>query len=70
MASQRQSTRIANFGATEDTEENGSTPAPDVTHSRCDVVELVISDQRPAETQFRENDFLDTEPSGDDEYQD
>ena len=51
-----------------DTKGEDGTAAPKPIHARCDVVELVISDQRPAETQFHENDFLDSEPEDDDEY--
>jgi hypothetical protein len=39
-------------------------------HGRCSVVAISMSDQRPAETQLTEKDFLDDEPSDDDDYRD
>jgi hypothetical protein len=73
-ASQRQSTRIAEsrlkeLGRSENSDESDAS-TPKTVQARCDVVDLVISDQRPAETQYRENDFLDSEPSDDEEYRD
>ncbi|KAJ9604521.1 hypothetical protein H2200_010634 [Cladophialophora chaetospira] len=69
----RQSTRIAEGRFKEvsssETSDESDGSAKGVRAS-CDVVELVISDQRPAETQYHEKDFLDTEPSDDDEYMD
>ncbi|OQV08793.1 hypothetical protein CLAIMM_13015 [Cladophialophora immunda] len=71
-ASQRQSSRIANGHlkklSLSDTTDESDTPAPSAIQGRCDVVNLVISDQRPAETQYHENDFLDSEPSDDGEW--
>ncbi|OAP57821.1 hypothetical protein AYL99_08559 [Fonsecaea erecta] len=71
-ASQRQSSRIANGHLKKlslgDTTEDSDAPALDAIQGRCDVVNLVISDQRPAETQYHENDFLDSEPSDDPEW--
>ena len=32
---------------------------------RCNIVNLVVSDQRPAQEQYHENDFMDDEPSDD-----
>ncbi|EXJ65779.1 uncharacterized protein A1O5_11020 [Cladophialophora psammophila CBS 110553] len=71
-ASQRQSTRIANghlkkLSLGDNTDESDA-PAPKSFQGRCDVVNLVISDQRPAETQYHENDFLDSEPGDDGEW--
>jgi hypothetical protein len=34
----------------------------------CDEVFIRIDNQRPSETQFNENDFLDSEASGDDDW--
>ncbi|MCJ1387242.1 hypothetical protein MMC18_000082 [Xylographa bjoerkii] len=34
----------------------------------CDVVDIRIDNLRPAENQFSENDFLDEEPSGDEDW--
>ncbi|ETI24098.1 hypothetical protein G647_03467 [Cladophialophora carrionii CBS 160.54] len=72
--SQRQSTRIANgrlkeLSMSENSDESDASTQK-TGQARCDVVDLVISDQRPAETQYRENDFLDSEPSDDEEYRD
>ncbi|KPI36719.1 uncharacterized protein AB675_9981 [Cyphellophora attinorum] len=39
-------------------------------HGRCSVVAISMSDQRPAETQLTEKDFLDDEPSDDEDYRD
>lgn len=36
--------------------------------SLCDIVDIRIDNQRPRETQFREEDFLDAEASGDDDW--
>ncbi|KIX99229.1 uncharacterized protein Z520_04805 [Fonsecaea multimorphosa CBS 102226] len=70
--SQRQSSRIANGHlkklSLSDTTDESDAPAANAIHGRCDVVNLVISDQRPAETQYHENDFLDSEPSDDGEW--
>ncbi len=35
---------------------------------KCSTVTLVLSDQRPAQEQYHENDFLDSERSGDEEW--
>ena len=35
---------------------------------RCDSVVLILSDQRPAQEQYHERDFLDSERSGDEEW--
>ncbi|KIV87072.1 hypothetical protein PV11_02643 [Exophiala sideris] len=69
QSSQRQSTRIASKGQStaENTDDSDTGPAVAV-QGRCDVVNLVISDQRPAQDQFREDDFLDDEPSDDEEW--
>ncbi|KAJ5104145.1 hypothetical protein N7532_004674 [Penicillium argentinense] len=37
-------------------------------HGMCDEVLIRIDNQRPSETQFNENDFLDSEASGDDDW--
>jgi len=37
-------------------------------HGRCHTVIFELSDQRPAQEQFREADFLDSEPEGDEEW--
>ncbi len=72
LKSQRQSTRIAEGLLKDRSLSENSDESDDATqknaYARCDVVKLVISDQRPAETQFRENDFLDSEPDDDGEY--
>ena len=43
---------------------------PQPRHGRCGVVTLVLSNQRPAQEQFTAGDFLDDEPSGDEDYRD
>ena len=73
-ALQRQSLRLAGIVVqkvigSDDNYESDGPPTQPVRRS-CDVVDLVISDQRPAETQFHENDFLDSEPDDDEEYRD
>ncbi|KAI1614822.1 hypothetical protein EDD37DRAFT_630654 [Exophiala viscosa] len=69
QSSQRQSSRLATKGQStaENTDDSDAGPAV-VVQGRCDVVNLVISDQRPAQDQFREDDFLDDEPSDDEEW--
>ena len=37
-------------------------------HGMCDVVDIRIDNLRPAENQFSEKDFLDEEPSGDEDW--
>lgn len=70
-ASQRQSSRIAEslkrMSTGDDTGDSDATSSLAI-HGRCDVVNLQISDQRPAQDQFREDDFLDDEPSDDEEW--
>lgn len=71
-ASQRQSTRIANSHLKKlslgDYIEDSDAITPRALQARCDIVNLVISDQRPSQEQFHENDFLDEEPSDDGEW--
>ncbi|KIW99421.1 uncharacterized protein Z518_11409 [Rhinocladiella mackenziei CBS 650.93] len=70
--SQRQSTRIANSHLKKlslgDVTDESEVPMPKTTQARCDVVNLVISDQRPSQEQFHEDDFLDDEPSDDGDW--
>jgi len=76
--SQRQSTRIANHNLrrltisaddSDSASHSSSSLPPAVTRQgRCDVVNLVISDQRPSQEQYHEDDFLDDEPSDDEEW--
>ncbi|KAK5951176.1 hypothetical protein OHC33_007929 [Knufia fluminis] len=48
---------------------NNQTPEPQTEgRGRCHTVIFEISDQRPAQEQFREADFLDSEPEGDEEW--
>lgn len=70
--SYRHSSRIANshlktMGSEIHAGENGTTTPP-MVQPRCEVVNLVISDQRPSQDQFHEEDFLDDEPSDDEEW--
>lgn len=73
----RKSVRIAQrkLSETEDTDTSpGSnrTPTesspPAYIQGMCDVVQVRIDNQRPSETQFNENDFLDSEQSGDEDW--
>ena len=41
---------------------------PDFRQGRCDVVEVLIDNLRPMEEQLKEKDFLDTEISGDESW--
>jgi hypothetical protein len=72
-SSQRQSTRIAHSHSQKLTHGSLQDKVDLLTHGmvvqgRCDVVNLVISDQRPAQDQFNERDFLDDEPEDDGEW--
>ena len=64
-----------------DADSSGSSPTTLPTHGmygnggdtifrqgRCSIVTLVLSDQRPAQDQYHEQDFLDSERSGDEEW--
>lgn len=69
--SQRQSSRIAESLKRQSTgDDTGDSDAgfAIAVQGRCDVVNLQISDQRPAQDQFHEDDFLDDEPSDDEEW--
>lgn len=63
---QRQSTRIKSFS--QDTTDDSDAVTLATRQARCSLVDLVISDQRPTRDQFREDDFLDDEPTDDDEW--
>ncbi|KEF54710.1 uncharacterized protein A1O9_09152 [Exophiala aquamarina CBS 119918] len=69
---QRQSTRIARVhsekSSSRDTTDDSDSATSSVRHARCSIVNLVISDQRPTQDQFHEEDFLDDEPTDDDEW--
>lgn len=74
----RKSERIANrkVSETEDNEDSpksAGTPNEDpdrplFVQGMCDVVQVRIDNQRPSDTQFNENDFLDDELSGDEDW--
>jgi hypothetical protein len=72
--SKRHSSRLAESKAPEARENTESTPialsqsGEHEVHGMCDVVSIRIDNQRPSETQFNENDFLDDEPSGDSDW--
>lgn len=60
----------------EDEENDGDMNGnPEESHSTtyvqgmCEIVSLTISNQRPAESQFSEGDFLDSEQSGDEDWE-
>lgn len=40
----------------------------DVKQGRCNIVDITIDNMRPAENRFTEQDFMDSEHSGDEEY--
>ncbi|KAK5058565.1 hypothetical protein LTR84_010828 [Exophiala bonariae] len=71
-AVQRQSTRLARSNANKsssgDTTDDSDATTSVSRHARCCLVDLVISDQRPTRDQFHEDDFLDDEPTDDDEW--
>jgi hypothetical protein len=49
--------------------DNDKAEGDDVLYQRrCDIVTLLLSDQRPAMEQYHEADFLDSERSGDEEW--
>lgn len=70
----RQSSRISRSSRPADR----NTPSEDITmkdalvrrQGLCDLVEFRVDDQRPAESQYAEADFLDDEMSGDEDYRD
>ncbi|KAL4907433.1 hypothetical protein BDW74DRAFT_149151 [Aspergillus multicolor] len=78
--SKRKSARIASLRHSDDEESQSSLPRghqmnendsdhdPSITQGMCDVVEIRIDNQRPRETQFNEQDFLDDELSGDEDW--
>ncbi|KXG54209.1 uncharacterized protein PGRI_073530 [Penicillium griseofulvum] len=74
-SSKRQSTRLAHqkFNEIDDAASGSSlfgTPQPESgkIQGMCDVVNIRIDNQRPTELQFNENDFLDDELSGDEDW--
>ncbi|OQE42093.1 hypothetical protein PENCOP_c004G06430 [Penicillium coprophilum] len=74
-SSKRQSTRLAHqkFNENDDAASGPSsvgTPQPRAgkIQGMCDIVNIRIDNQRPTELQFNENDFLDDELSGDEDW--
>lgn len=69
---QRQSSRLAlahsDKSSSRDTTDDSDYATSSLRHARCSVVNLVISDQRPTQDQFHEEDFLDDEPTDDEEW--
>lgn len=65
--SKRQSVRLAQH---KDASSLSSSPSSneDIHQGTCDVVNIRIDNQRPAMWQFDENDFLDIEPSDDEDW--
>lgn len=49
-------------------EQNEPPSQPEFIQGMCDIVNIRIDNQRPTETQFNENDFLDDEQSGDEDW--
>lgn len=66
--SQRIATSLLNKASSTEASDSDSAAQGGSKHARCDFVNLIISDQRPAQDQYREDDFLDDEPSGDEEW--
>ncbi|CAG7954874.1 unnamed protein product [Penicillium salamii] len=73
-SAKRQSTRLAQQSSVEASEiassqfrENSPLDAGDI-QGMCDVVNIRIDNQRPTEMQYNENDFLDDELSGDEDW--
>lgn len=69
----RHSSRLAQQKFPESTEADprladSSQPDDEPIQGMCDVVEIRIDNQRPAEMQYHENDFLDEEPSDDSDW--
>ncbi|KAJ5623937.1 hypothetical protein N7510_000246 [Penicillium lagena] len=69
--SKRQSSRLAQrkFSEAEDSAESeGEESKMGNIQGMCDIVTIRIDNQRPTDTQFNEDDFLDTERSGDEDW--
>ncbi|QIX02416.1 hypothetical protein AMS68_007933 [Peltaster fructicola] len=73
-SSRRRSQRVAstsvNIPIEVDSSDGDAGPSEDQSfvQGRCDVVDIRIDNQRPRENQFTEQDFLDTEASGDEDW--
>ena len=69
LSAKRQSLRLSHRKGNEPLEKpDDSTSSITSMKGMCDVVSIRIDNQRPTETQFNENDFLDDELSGDEEW--
>lgn len=72
--SKRQSSRIAQRIISEAEDELSALADSDIDRHQlpvqrmCDIVSVRIDNQRPSDTQFNENDFLDDELSGDEDW--
>ncbi|KAL9097937.1 MAG: hypothetical protein Q9165_000263 [Trypethelium subeluteriae] len=66
----RQSQRIAQTDSQSDQEqsEQGEKSKDDFIQGMCQVVDILIDNQRPMEEQFNEGHFLDSEASGDEDW--
>ncbi|CAG8002428.1 unnamed protein product [Penicillium olsonii] len=73
-SAKRQSTRLAQQSSTEVSETTTDSLGKDSTldaeeiQGMCDIVNIRIDNQRPTEMQYNENDFLDDEISGDEDW--
>jgi hypothetical protein len=56
--------REGNSGKEKDKEK----PKKEIVQGMCEVVDFKIDNLRPTENQFREEDFLDSEPEGDEDW--
>jgi hypothetical protein len=69
--SKRQSSRLAerkSFEAEDSAQSGDDESGLDIIQGMCNVVTIRIDNQRPTDTQFNEDDFLDTERSGDEDW--
>jgi hypothetical protein len=64
-SSKRQSVRLAQ--KTTEVEDDSDDSMPE-SQGMCDIVSIRIDNQRPTEMQYNENDFLDDELSGDEDW--
>ncbi|KAI9814020.1 MAG: hypothetical protein M1827_003484 [Pycnora praestabilis] len=55
-------------GSTKEERSNGKGSKHDFIQGLCSLVDIRIDNLRPTEEQFHENDFLDEEPSGDEDW--
>ena len=66
----RQSGRLARIesSSSEMTPSEGEESHGDVLQGMCEIVDIIIDNQRPREALFNEDDFMDSEQSGDEDW--